>query len=162
MLAEIIRELTKIQENTEIMSENVLCWGKREEAQGAQSAIKNSPTEAKEFDKLKVAKNTYKESPRRSSTQIKMPAKQTCRCCGSSHPWQKCPAYGKKCTEYSKIGHIRGMCRSRKPIAMNEVEQETAQYSAEESNIDSVNINSIHFNKNCCHNSKTKNASRNK
>ena len=32
---------------------------------------------------------------------------------------------------------------------MDEVEQETAQDSTEESSIDSVNINSIHFNKNC-------------
>ena len=32
---------------------------------------------------------------------------------------------------------------------MNEVEQEAAQDSAEESSIDLVNINSIHFNKNC-------------
>ena len=31
---------------------------------------------------------------------------------------------------------------------MNEVEQETALDNAEESSIDSVNINSIHFNKN--------------
>ena len=32
---------------------------------------------------------------------------------------------------------------------MNEVEQEAAQDSAEENSIDSVNINSIHFNKMC-------------
>ena len=32
---------------------------------------------------------------------------------------------------------------------MNEVEQEAAQDSEEENNIDLVNINSIHFNKNC-------------
>ena len=32
---------------------------------------------------------------------------------------------------------------------MNKVEQETAQDNAEESSIDLVNINSIHFNKNC-------------
>ena len=32
---------------------------------------------------------------------------------------------------------------------MNEVEEETVQDSAEENSIDSVNINSIHFNKNC-------------
>ena len=70
ILAEIIRELTKIQENTEIMSENVLCWAKRVEVQGAQSAIMSSLTEAKEFDKLKIAKNTYKDSHRRSSGQI--------------------------------------------------------------------------------------------
>ena len=32
---------------------------------------------------------------------------------------------------------------------MNDVEQETAQVSTEENSIDSVNINSIHFNKYC-------------
>ena len=64
MLGEIIRELTKIQENTEITSENMLCWAKRVEAQRAQSAIMNSLTEAKEFDKLKIVKTTYKDSPR--------------------------------------------------------------------------------------------------
>ena len=58
MLAEIIRELTKIQENTEIMSENMLCWAKRVEAKKAQSAIMSSLTEAKEFDKCKIAKKT--------------------------------------------------------------------------------------------------------
>ena len=86
MLAEIIKELTEIQENTEIISENMLCWAKRMEAQRAQSAIMNSLTEAKEFDKLKIVKNTYKDIPRRSSAQIKMPTKQTCRYCGSIHP----------------------------------------------------------------------------
>ena len=52
MLAEIIRGLTKIQENTEIMSEN-MCWAKRVEVERAQSAIMSSLTEAKEFGKLK-------------------------------------------------------------------------------------------------------------
>ena len=46
MLAELIRGLTKIQENTEITSEKVLCWAKRVEAQRAQSA---SLTETKEL-----------------------------------------------------------------------------------------------------------------
>ena len=32
---------------------------------------------------------------------------------------------------------------------MNEVEQEAAQADAEENSIDMVNINSVHFNKNC-------------
>ena len=32
---------------------------------------------------------------------------------------------------------------------MNKMEQEAAHDSAEENSIDSVNINSIHFNKNC-------------
>ena len=47
MLAEIIRELTKIHRNTEITSENVLCWAERVEMQRIQSAIMNSLTEAK-------------------------------------------------------------------------------------------------------------------
>ena len=68
MLGEITRELTKIHKNTEITSENVLCWAKRVEAQRAQSAIMNSLTEVKEFDKVKITKTTHTDSPRRSST----------------------------------------------------------------------------------------------
>ena len=59
MLGEIIRELTKIHENTEMTHKNVLCWAKRVEAQRAQSTIRNSLTEVIEFDKLNIAKNTY-------------------------------------------------------------------------------------------------------
>ena len=77
-----------------------------------------------------------------------MPAKHKCRYCDSSHPLRQCPAYGKRCTECSKFGHSRAMCRSGRALTMNEVEQEAAQDSAEENSIDSVNINSIHFNKN--------------
>ena len=58
MLAEIIRELTKIQENTEITSENMLYRVKRVGAQRDQSAIMSTLTEAKEFDKIKRATNT--------------------------------------------------------------------------------------------------------
>ena len=36
---EIIRELTKCDENTKIHSENVLTWAKRVEAPGAQSTV---------------------------------------------------------------------------------------------------------------------------
>ena len=46
-------------------SENVLCWAKRAEVQKAQSAIMNSLTEAKEFNKLKVVKSTHKDNPGR-------------------------------------------------------------------------------------------------
>ena len=149
MLVEIIRELTKIQENTYIMSENMLCWAKRVEAKRAPSAIMSSITKAKELNKLKIAKNTYKDNPRRSSTLIKTPAKQTCKYCGRSHPLIQYQVYGKRCTECSKLSHLRGVCRSRRTRAVNEVEQETVQDSEEESSIDPVNINSIHFNKNC-------------
>ena len=67
MLGEIIRELTKIYENTEITSENVLCWAKRVE--GQRPAIMNSLAEAKELDKLKIVKSAYRDSFRRSSAQ---------------------------------------------------------------------------------------------
>ena len=116
--------------------------------QRAQSAIMNSLTKTKEFDKLKVVKSINKDSPRRY-TQTKMPTKQTCRYSGSSHPPRQCLVYGKRCTNCSKIGHFRTVCRSRRAQSTNEVEQETAQDSAEESSIDSVNINSIYINKNC-------------
>ena len=140
MLGEIIRKCTKIHENEEIISKNVLSWAKRVEAQRAQSAIMNSLTEVKEFDKLKVVKNTYKDSPRRA-TQTKIPAKEMRRYCGNSHPLRQCPAYGKRFTECSKIGHFRVVCKSRRARAMNEVGQEVAQDSAEENSIDLVNTN---------------------
>ena len=71
MLAEIVIELTKIHENTEVTSVKVLYWAKRVDAQRAQSAIMNSLTETKEFDKLKLYKTAYKDSPRRPLAHIK-------------------------------------------------------------------------------------------
>ena len=129
-----------MHENTEITSENVLSWAKGVEAQKAQSAIMNSLTEVKEFYKLKIVKNTYKDSTGRS-TLTKTHAKYMCRYCWSSHPPRQCLAYGKRCTEFSKIGHFRAVCRSGRARAVNEVEQDTAQDSAEENSIDPVNIN---------------------
>ena len=98
MLGEIIQELSKIHENEEITSRNVLSWAKRVKVQRAQSAIMNGLTEAKEFDKLKLVKKTHKDSPRRP-TQTKTPTKQMYRYCGSSHSPRQCPAYGKRCKE---------------------------------------------------------------
>ena len=79
MLAEIVMELTKIEENVEVTSEKVKCLARRVEVQRTQSVIINSLTETKEFDKLKIMKVTYKGSPRIQSTHIKIPTKQTCR-----------------------------------------------------------------------------------
>ena len=147
MLGEIIQELTKIHENTEIINENVLSWAKTVEAERAQSTIINSLMDVKEFDKLKIVKNTYKDNTRRS-TQTKVATKHKCRYCGSSHPPRQCLAYGKRCTECSEIGHFRVVCRSGKARTTNEVEQEAPHNSTEENSIDSVKIKSIHFNKN--------------
>ena len=93
-------------------------------------------------------KRTPKYSPRRPSAHAKVPTKHTCIYCGSSHPLKQCLAYGKKCTDCRKIGHIRGVCRSKRMRAVNEVEHETGQGSTDEGNIDLVNINSINFKKN--------------
>ena len=118
------------------------------EAQRAQSAIMNSLTDTRGVDKLKIMTETQKYSQRRPSTHIKMPAKQMCSHCGSSHPLRQCPAYEKKCTDCGKIGHFRGECRSKRTRAVNEVEHEAAQGSIQESTIDLVNKNSNNFSKN--------------
>ena len=47
MLVEIIRELTKCEDNIAICSENVLTWAKRVEAQRAQITVIGSLYEAK-------------------------------------------------------------------------------------------------------------------
>ena len=62
MLAEIIREVTKCEENTTIYSENVLAWVKRVEAQRDQTAVNSSLHEAK------ISMQSYKKM---SSTQTK-------------------------------------------------------------------------------------------
>ena len=150
MLGDIIKELTKICGNEEITSKNVLSWAKRVEVQRAQSAIVNSLTEVKEFDKLKVVRSAHGDSHKRYM-QTKIPTKQTCKYCGSSHSLRQCPAYGKKCTYCSKIGHFRAVCRSSRAQSVNKMEQEADQDNADENSIDSMNINSVHFNKNTQH-----------
>ena len=57
---------------------------------------------------------------------------------------------GQKCTGVQQNWPLQiAVCRSRRARAMNKVEQEAFQDSAEENSIDSVSINSIYFNKNC-------------
>ena len=53
MLDGIIRELTP--NNEQMMSEDVLVWAKRIEAQRAQAAILNDITESQKFNKVKLA-----------------------------------------------------------------------------------------------------------
>ena len=65
MLGKINKKLTKIHENEDITSENMLSCVKRVKVQRAQSTIMNSPTEVKEFNKLKVVGSTHKEIPRK-------------------------------------------------------------------------------------------------
>ena len=49
MLAEIISELTKAEENVNVTREQSVAWAKRVEAQRAQSAVINSLSKMKEF-----------------------------------------------------------------------------------------------------------------
>ena len=60
---------------------------------------------------------------------------------------RQCLAYGKMCTECSKIGHFQVVCRSRRTRAMNKVEQEAVQGDTSK-DIESVSINSIQLNEN--------------
>ena len=77
-----------------------------------------------------------------------MPTKQTCRYCRSSHPPRQCLAYKEMHRLQEDQPLKEGYVGAGEPRVMNEVEQETAQDSVKESSIDSVNINSIHLNKN--------------
>ena len=63
----------------------MLSWAKKVKVQRAQTAIMDSLTEVKEFDKLKVAINIHKEKPEKIHA-YKIPTKQKCKYCGSSHP----------------------------------------------------------------------------
>ena len=56
-LAEIIKEL--VEKSADITSEKVLGWAKRVEDQRTQSAIMESLTETKEFDKVKIAEGEH-------------------------------------------------------------------------------------------------------
>ena len=98
-----------------------------------------------------INKNNKNDIQRQSKKAIhteKMPEKQTCKYCGSSHPetlpslWKEMyiQTMAKSVTSVGCVGGTR---------VMNEFKKETAQDGTEESSIDSVNINSIHTNKNC-------------
>ena len=146
MLAGIISELTKVEDSAYITSEQVLGWAKRVEAQGAQSAIMDSLTKTKEFDKVKKAKGEPIHNGRNVQTCVKAPIKKTCSYCGSSHPPKQSKAYGKMCIDCSKTNHFREVCRSRRNTAVHYIEQVPDHCNVEEDHIDTVNINSFIFN----------------
>ena len=146
MLAEIIGELTKAKESTAVTSEQVLIWAKRIEAQRPQSVIINSLSKTKEFDKIKTIKGGQKHNLIKLQTCAKMPAKQSCSCCGSSHPSRQFLAYGKKLVECGKINHFREVCRSGRNRTVQNLEQEPNQQHEEDHN-DMMNVKSIIFNR---------------
>ena len=144
MLGEIIKEIRAARGNDHITSGNVLAWAQRAEAQRAQSAVMNSITEFKEFDKIKVSRSMCKESSKRPA-QSSTPAWYMCRYCSSSHPPRQCLAYGKVCMECNKIGHFQRVCRSKKSRAVHKANQKTMQDKASE-DIEMGSVNSVWFN----------------
>ena len=70
MLADIIRELMKTNENTQVTSEQVLVQAKKE-AQRAQATVTNSLSEVKDFDEIHARKSD--QNGIISHTAVKMP-----------------------------------------------------------------------------------------
>ena len=93
IIADIIRGLTKYEENANIHSENVLTWAKREEAQRAQTAVINRLHEAKNFDTI-------------VQTDI-FSTRKRCKYCRYKHKSRQCPAYGKRCDKLGKLNHFK-------------------------------------------------------
>ena len=65
MLGEIIKDLTTPKGNDTITSENILSWAKRVDMQRVQLAVMSTITETKEFDRVRVSKYPFKDSPSR-------------------------------------------------------------------------------------------------
>ena len=61
MPVEIIRELTKTKEGSDVTNEQVLAWAKRVEPQKAQTITITCPGETKNFDKIKTAKEGQRQ-----------------------------------------------------------------------------------------------------
>ena len=133
--------------NEQITSGNVLPWVKRVEAQRDQAAVMSAIIETKEFDKIKVSRPMQTSSPI-TPTQHNTPSQSACRYCGGTHPPRQCPAYGKMCMEWSKVGHFCRVCRGKKTRAVNRLGQEIMQENTGE-DYEIVSINSEYFNKNC-------------
>ena len=146
MLAEIIRELTKARESADITSEQVLGWKKRVEAKRAQSAIMDSLTKTKEFDKVKIAKGELRYNGTNVQTCAKTPAKKRCSYCSSSHTPCQYLIYEKKCADCGKINHFRKVCSSKRTTTVHNIEQEPDHCNIEKDYINMVNINLIIFN----------------
>ena len=65
MLAEIISELTKAEENTNVTSEQVFAWAKGVGTQRAQLVVINSLSEMKEFNKVQIVRDELEQNRRK-------------------------------------------------------------------------------------------------
>ena len=78
ILAEIIKELTKCDENMTILSENVLNWAKRIEAQRAQMAVINSTLDA-------IMHTDDRKRENRPTTSVTLGERRRYKCCNQAH-----------------------------------------------------------------------------
>ena len=108
------------------------------EAQRAQSAMITSLSETKEFDKIKTTKGGQRQNLRKLQTCAKIPAKQSCSCCGSSHPTKQCPTR----SVWSMTSANTSEWENK---TIYDLEREQDQYH-EEDPMDTVNIKFIIFN----------------
>ena len=89
MLAEIITELTKTDENTHVTSKEVLASTKRIEAQRAQATVINSLSEVKDVDKIQTVRDDQKQNGKKLHTPVKTPTRKNVNIGSSSHQPRK-------------------------------------------------------------------------
>ena len=82
------------------------------EALKTQSAIVSKSGETKDFDRMNTGRSAQRQIEIQLKAQTRIPVKQKCIYCGSSHLSRWCLAYGRKCTVCRKINHYKEVCRS--------------------------------------------------
>ena len=143
MLAEIIRELTKCDENMTILIEHVLTLAKKIEAQRAQIWVKRSLCEIKNFDA-----NIYTDGKQRETRPTKTVTTNARRCkyCSRAHKLRWYPVYGKKCDKCGMLNHFRKVCRSFNSSTVHTMEKEVDQVQGP--GIKTINVKSVRFSSN--------------
>ena len=144
MLEEIIKQLTATNNDDHITRGGVVAWKKRVEVQRAHTAVLNTLTELRQFNKIKVSKRAKVDTARAPVGQ--MSQQQQCQYCGGVHLSRQCPVYGKICAGCGKMGHFKKVCHSKGSWAVNEIEIEMSQKHSK-GEIETVSINSVHMNK---------------
>ena len=144
MLEEIIKELMATKTDDHITSSGMLAGTKRVETQRAQASVLNTMTQSRQFNKVRISKETKDDKARAPVNQTMQ--QQPCRYCDGIHQPRQYPAYGEMCAQCGNMGHFK-VCCSKRSRVVNKMEQERSQeYS--EAEIEMVSINSVYMNKN--------------
>ena len=106
MLTEIIRGLTKSDENTLLLSEHVLIWAKRIEAQRAQVAVINSSHGLKSLDAiLQIDEGKQRET--KPSTPVKILTRRRCKYCSQVKNQGGVQHMGRSVKKCDKMNHLK-------------------------------------------------------